>query len=156
MPGQLARAQTNHSYAQRYEALIENKSRQTDAERLRELFKIRWEYSMTEYPEWATYVGYPGQNRRWTDNSLAAIERRNGELQEPMKVIQTIDRAKLDAGNQLNFDLFKKEIEHGIEGIRFKSEYLAINQLGGVQQDVPSTMFDLMPHRSKPYGITRT
>lgn len=142
-----AEDQINVSYAQRYEALIENKSRQTDTERLQELFKIRWEYCMTEYPEWATYVGYPGQNRRWTDNSLAAIERRNRELQLPMNVIRTIDRTELDAGNQLNFDLFKKEIEQGIEGIRFKGEFLAINQLGGVQQDVPQ-MFEIMPHQS--------
>src|ERR1041385_6894449 len=78
-------------------ALIENKSGQSDAERLRELFKIRWEYNMTESPEWATYVGYPGQNQRWTDSSLPAIERRKRELQTPLKVLQTIDRKKLSA-----------------------------------------------------------
>ena len=31
---------------------------------------------MIEYPEFATSVGYPGQNWRWTDNSLSAIARR--------------------------------------------------------------------------------
>ena len=41
-------AQTSGSYTQRYEALIENKSHPSEAERLQELFKIRWEYSMTE------------------------------------------------------------------------------------------------------------
>ena len=50
--------------------------------------------------------------------------------------------------NQLDYDLFKKEIEQSIEGARFKSEYLAISQLGGVQQDVPTTFEVLMPHRS--------
>ncbi len=143
-----AQAQDNSPFDQRYQALIENKAGLRDAERLRELFKIHWDYLMVEYPEWATDVGYPGQNRRWTDNSLAAIERRNRELRRPLNVIQTIDRAKLDPERQLDYDLFRKEIEQDLEGAKFKSEYLAVSQLGGVQQDVP-TMFEvLMPHRS--------
>jgi uncharacterized protein (DUF885 family) len=143
-----ARAQTNLTFAQSYAALIENRSGANDTARLRELFKIRWDYLMMEYPEWATDVGYPGQNRRWTDNSPAAIERRGKELQTPLQVIQSIDRSKLDAGDQLNFDLFKKEISQDIEGLWFKSEYLALNQMGGVQQDVPAMFAVLMPHQS--------
>jgi uncharacterized protein (DUF885 family) len=135
------------SFAQRYGALMANKSHQSDAERLRELFKIRWDYLMTEYPEWATYVGYPGQNRRWTDNSLTAVERRKRELQTPLEVLRTIDRTKLSAGEQLNYDLFKREIEQNIEGTRFKGEYIPVNQLGGVQQDVPE-LFEVMSHKS--------
>ena len=61
---------------------------------------------MTEYPEWATDVGFPGQNQRWTDNSLEAIERRKRELQTPLKVVKTIDRTKLSPGDELNYDLF--------------------------------------------------
>jgi uncharacterized protein (DUF885 family) len=144
-----ANAQTisSQTFDQRYQALIENKSHQTESERLHELFNVKWDYNMHEYPEWATYVGYPGQNDRWTDNSLQAIERRNRELPAPLKVIKSIDRAKLGVADQLSYDLFKKQIERELEGIRFKSEYLAINQLGGVQQDVPQ-MFEIMPHRS--------
>jgi uncharacterized protein (DUF885 family) len=102
---------------------------------------------MTEYPEWATYVGYPGQNRRWTDNSLTAVERRKRELQTPLEVLRTIDRTKLVAGEQLNYDLFRREIEQNIEGTRFKGEYIPVNQLGGVQQDVPE-LFEVMSHKS--------
>jgi uncharacterized protein (DUF885 family) len=135
------------SFDQRYQALIENQGHQTDTERLRELFKIKWDYDMQNFPEFATYVGQPGHNDRWTDNSLEAIARRNRELPTPLKVIQVIDRSKLNAADQLSYDLFKKQIEREIEGLRFKGEYLAINQLGGVQQDVPQ-MFEVMPHRS--------
>src|SRR5436190_20114999 len=35
-----------------------------------------WKYWMTEYPELATQVGYPGQNARWTDYSECAMDRR--------------------------------------------------------------------------------
>src|SRR5437879_8680162 len=51
-----------------------------DAERLHALFQLDWEHAMRENPEFATEVGYPGQNDRWTDSSLEAIERRKREL----------------------------------------------------------------------------
>ena len=105
-----------------------------DAERLHQLFKLEWEYTMHESPEFATEVGYPGQNDRWSDQSLEAIERRKRELHAPMKVIQAIDRAKLNATDQLNYDLFKKNHEDATEGTRFKGEYLQITQLSGIHQ----------------------
>src|SRR5262245_15744026 len=48
--------------------------------RLWKLFDISWQYVMTEFPEWATSVGYPGQNGRWTDMSRQAIARRKREV----------------------------------------------------------------------------
>src|SRR5437899_6370463 len=79
-----------------------------DTQRLQDLFKLDWEHTMRENPEFATEVGYPGQNDRWTDSSLEAIERKKRELRAPLKVIQSLDRAKLSATDQLNYDLFKK------------------------------------------------
>jgi uncharacterized protein (DUF885 family) len=111
-----------------------------DGLRLNELFKLNWDYSMHESPEFATDVGYPGLNDRWTDSSLEAIERRKRELQAPLKVLNSINRAKLGDADQLNYDLFRRSVEEGIEGSRFKSEYLAINQMGGVQQEAAQTL----------------
>jgi uncharacterized protein (DUF885 family) len=116
-----------------------------DAERLHELFKLDWDHTMQESPEFATEVGYPGQNDRWTDQSLAAIERRKAELASRRKVIESINRAKLNAADQLNYDLFKKGVVDGIEGNRFKGEYMPLTQLNGVQQDVPQVI-DIAPH----------
>ena len=118
-----------------------------DRARLNELFKLNWDYSMRESPESATDVGYPGLNDRWTDNSLAAIARRQRELQAPLKVLNSIDRAKLDAADRLNYDLFRKGVEDGIEGARFKGEYLAINQMGGVQQSAAETL-EIAPRKT--------
>src|SRR2546430_10229013 len=36
-------------------------SSQPDSVRLHQLFRQNWEYTMREYPEFATSVGYPGQ-----------------------------------------------------------------------------------------------
>ena len=35
-----------------------------------------WKRWMEDYPEMATAVGYPGQNRRWSDNSPAGVAAR--------------------------------------------------------------------------------
>src|SRR5262249_55342794 len=42
-----------------------------DAARLQKLFRLDWDYTMREDPETATENGYPGQNHRWSDQSLA-------------------------------------------------------------------------------------
>jgi uncharacterized protein (DUF885 family) len=118
-----------------------------DTERLRELFTLHWDYSMRENPELATEVGYPGQNRRWSDLSLDAIERRKRELQSPSKVIQSIKRAKLSPGDQLSYDLFEKNMKQAIEGTRFKSEYFLLTQMNGVQQDA-ARFLEISPHNS--------
>src|SRR5258705_324357 len=111
-----------------------------DSERLHDLFKLDWEHTMVEHPEFATEVGYPGQNDRWTDQSLEAIERRKQELPALMKAIMTIDRSKLSPVDQLNYDLFRKNQEDAIEGSRFMEEFLPINQLSGVQQGVAEVL----------------
>src|SRR5712692_943082 len=111
-----------------------------DSVRLHQLFAQRWEYSMREYPEFATSVGYPGQNARWTDYSLEAIARRTRELNDPLNVLRTIDRAKLGPTDQLNYDLFRRNLTAALEESRFPGELMALTQRDGVQREVPSTI----------------
>ncbi len=122
-----------HDWPARYNALVAQKGQAADSMRLHNLFDLDWEYGNIEYPEGATAVGYPGQNGRWTDQSLDAIARRKKELQLPLAVINSIDRGALSAADQLNYDLFKKNTVDAIEGTRFPGEYLAIGPRGGPQ-----------------------
>lgn len=115
-------------------------SRDADSLRLRRLIALHWDYTMREYPEFATVVGYPGQNARWTDYSADALARRKRALNEPLAVLQSLDRARLSAADQLNYDLFRRNITDALEEGRFPGELMPVTQLGGVQQDVPSTI----------------
>src|SRR5581483_8520930 len=63
----------------------------------------------------------------------------------PMKVIQSIDRAKLSADDQLNYDLFRRNLAQSIEGARFPDEFLAISQLGGVHHEA-ADLLEITPH----------
>ncbi len=67
------------NYSQRFAALAADKSL-TDSVRLHRLFALDWEFTNVEYPGYATYTGYPGQNDRWTDLSVAAINRRLADV----------------------------------------------------------------------------
>lgn len=116
-----------------------------EAERLHQLFKLDWERAMIESPEFATEVGHPGQNHRWSDLSLPAIARRERELQAPLQVIHSINRAQLNDADQLSYDLFRKNAEQAVAGARFPSEYLQITQLNGLPQDI-ARLLAIAPH----------
>ncbi len=122
-----------------------------DAQRLHELFTLDWEHTMRESPEFATMVGYPGQNDRWSDVSLEAIDRRKHELQAPMRVLRSIDWSKLSASDQLNYDLFLRNQQDTIDGARFKGELMPINQMVGVQQEVARVLEFSPRKRVKDY-----
>lgn len=112
----------------------------SEHERLWRLFEIYWDYKMHEYPEWATSVGYPGQNGRWTDQSFTAIERRKRELNAPLQALKSIDRAKLSKEDQLNYDLLNYGLKLSLEESQFPNELLPMNQLQGVQESPANTL----------------
>jgi uncharacterized protein (DUF885 family) len=118
------------------QAIIDSRGRVPDRERLHQLFDLHWRYTMEESPEFATYAGWPGQDHRWTDSSLSAIERRNRELEIPERVLGTIDRAALPEADRLHHDLFRRNVREALDGRRFKAEYMPVSQMQGPQQDV--------------------
>ena len=127
-------------YEKRAQEIIASRGAGPEGERLHRLFDLQWQYTMEEYPEFATYVGWPGQSHRWTDVSLEAIERRNREMEVPARVLATIDRGALGDADQLHYDLFRRGVEESLEGRRFKGEYMPVNQMQGVQQNVAQTI----------------
>ena len=128
------------TFRRQFEELVRNSARASDSARLHRLFELDWEYAMHEYPEWATDLGRTGNEGRWTNNSITAIRRRQQERQWPLSVIRSIDRSGLSEADQLNYDLFRSDLEMDIEGDRFNGDYLAINQPGGVHQSVPRAL----------------
>jgi len=131
----------------------------SDGQRLRQFLATDWDYWMREYPEKATGIGYPGQNARWTDYSPAAIERRNQHLRASLARLRAIDATRLTAEERLNYNLYRKQIETAIEGLRFHNDamplpgvvadnlLMPISQMSGVQQGV-AEVIAIMPARN--------
>lgn len=129
----------------RYQAIVESKGKASEAARLHELFNVDWAYGMARSPEAATFLGYPGSETTWTDYSAAAIAERKQQTARPLRVLSTIDRAQLNPADRINYDLFKRQGEERLEGARFPSELLALNQMSGIQQDA-AQLLETMPN----------
>lgn len=122
------------------------------AKEFREYLDADWKLWMEQYPELATGVGYPGQNRRWTDDSSQGIAARQAHLEESLKKLESFSRDALPAGEQLNYDLYRDLLETAEEGAQFGDDplpfrnvvpgnfYLPLSQMGGVQQGAAETM----------------
>ncbi|HYU52765.1 MAG TPA: DUF885 domain-containing protein, partial [Gemmatimonadaceae bacterium] len=105
----------------------------SDSAKLHQLFDLDWEYTNVVYPEYATYSGYPGQNDRWTDLSVAAINRRRRIVKSELDVVRSINRERLNAADQLSYDIFKRGVDEALEGQRFPSDLLQVTQRDGPQ-----------------------
>ena len=103
------------------------------ARQLHALFDSEWEWTMQEFPTFASSLGDRRYNDRWTDASIAANERRHRHRVDALERLRRIDRARLSAADQLNYDLFRKDLEQAIEGHKFRTYLLPINQRDGVQ-----------------------
>ena len=122
------------------------------AKEFRAYLDADWKRWMELYPEFATSVGYPGQNRRWTDSSPQGIEARRKHLAESLQKLKFFSREALPANEQLNFDLYRELLETAEEGVQYGDDpmpfrnvvpanlWLPLNQMGGIQQGAAETL----------------
>lgn len=117
--------------------------------KLRTFLEKDWKYWVGQYPEFATTAGVPGENGRWTDFSLAAIDQRDKHLETSLAELQAVPRKELSASEQLNYDLYESLLKTAIEGVRFHNDpfplssvvsanmYMPVTQMDGVLQGIP-------------------
>jgi uncharacterized protein (DUF885 family) len=127
-------------YAHKFEQFPATKGKGSESQRLQKLFDLSWDYVMHSSPEFATQVGYPGLNDRWSDSSFEAIDFARATSHKILKALMSIDRSQLKPSEQVNYDLARRRLEREIEGERFHGEYLAITQVSGVHQGVPALL----------------
>ena len=114
--------------------------------RLTALMDLIYDYKMTEYPETATWLGYLGQNNRWTDHSLVAINQRKRDSHTLLNAIKTIAITNLSDASALDYQLLRKDLSYDVAAQAFPDELMPVNQMGGVQQDL-AQIIALMPNR---------
>jgi len=103
------------------------------AKRLHELFDEDWQWGLEQYPESAMLLGDNRYNDRLADYSVDAIERRKAHEREMLARIQKIDRSRLAGQDVISYDLFLLDKKLNVEGQRFPTEYMPIDQMNGVQ-----------------------
>src|ERR1700674_43786 len=100
---------------------------------LNAFFEAEWNYTLEQNPTMASSLGDRRWNDRWPDRSLDAIRKREEHTTDVLARMAKIDRAPLSPADQLNYDLFKKDLETDIEGAKFRAYLMPINQRGGPQ-----------------------
>jgi uncharacterized protein (DUF885 family) len=134
-------------YGHKFEQFPATQGQGSESERLRKLFDLFWDFQMHASPEYATYVGYPGLDDRWSDLSPESIEFGRHLDTVTQAALASIDRSQLNPAEQVNYDLAVHHVEESIEGEKFHGEYLQISQLGGPQQGAVQ-LLSIMPGRN--------
>jgi uncharacterized protein (DUF885 family) len=106
---------------------------QDAAQKLHALFQQEWDYTLRENPVWASTLGDRRWNDRWSDESLAAIERNYAHEKEVLARLAAIDAASLSAADQLNYTLFQKHYQESLLAHDFHLYLIPLNQRGGIQ-----------------------
>ena len=120
-------------------------------QKLSAFFDEQWEYSMKQNPVFASLLGDLRYNNLLPDVSLEAIKKDQTHDLSVLKQLQIIDRTKLSDANQLNYDLYLLNTQESIEGHKFPDYLMPINQMGGIQQQVPDTVGQLPFQNTKHY-----
>ncbi len=108
-------------------------ARNEAAAALHRLFDSEWERGLRESPENAAYQGDRRFDDRWSDMSLAAIERREAADREALAALRRIDRAALSPADQLNYDTFAWLQERTVARQKFREYLQPVGHQGGVQ-----------------------
>jgi len=141
----------------RMQELAGSKTGLTDSQRFNEIVDMTYEYTMLSYPEFATFLGDPRGQDRWTDDSEAVARQREQDDKTLLAALANIDREVLSASERVNYDLLYDSQKRDVEGHQFPGEFMPLNQMGGVQQDIARMMSMTQPKNAADYAnmITR-
>lgn len=97
-----------------------------------------WEWTLENYPTYATFLGDSRFNDRFTDLRPEAIESRQLHTKEVLQSLDGVAADELGPNDRLNHDLFRQQAQLDLAGYAFRTELMPINQMGGPQLNLPS------------------
>lgn len=97
------------------------------------LLDEHWEWTMASYPVLASSLGDRRFNTQWSDNSLNAITQRNSQTRDFLRRAYAIERNALSIEDQLNYELFRRQLQDSVDEHKFKSYLLPFSHRGGIQ-----------------------
>ncbi|MDB6140257.1 MAG: hypothetical protein JWO94_3329, partial [Verrucomicrobiaceae bacterium] len=103
------------------------------AKTLHILLDREWEWNMQQYPTWASSLGDRRWNDRWDDNSLETLTAQHEHQIQVQAELGRIDRQALPEADQLNLDLYKRDLATQIEGWQFHLHLMPVTQRDGIQ-----------------------
>ncbi|MFL6196729.1 MAG: DUF885 domain-containing protein [Thermoanaerobaculia bacterium] len=105
--------------ARRLEAFPATKGQGSESERLKAFFDLFWSARMRAFPDFASYIGYPGVYDLLPDFSAEGLALVHRLSRLDLAALESIDRSRLTPAEQLNYDLARRRFAMEIEGERF-------------------------------------
>jgi uncharacterized protein (DUF885 family) len=97
------------------------------------LLDEHWEWRMATSPVMASRLGDRRYNDQWPDNSLDGIEKRHVERQEFLRRVYAIEKNSLSADDQLNYELFRRQLQENVDEHQFNGHLMPFAHRGGIQ-----------------------
>ena len=109
----------------------DNTSLDSRRAQINQLLKDEWEYELKESPERATVYGDYRYNDRWSDASLAHVQRQKRDLQEWLSKFEAVDTGGFTEQEKLNQSLMVRNLKQRLEGIELKTYEMPLDQFNG-------------------------
>lgn len=110
---------------------VEISSHVDAAQALHQLQEDCWNFTVTDSPELASFVGVPGKHGEWSDLSPEGFARRAEAAKGFYERLQGIDRYALPKDAQLQYDILSWLVSIDVEKFDYPFECLSLNQLDG-------------------------
>src|SRR5213596_556856 len=98
-----------------------------DVGRLHAIFDKSWETRLRENPLFATSVGRHEYDDRLSSVTPEDLARRQAQRKATRDALASIDRSKLPAAEKVNYDIFRRQIDEGIESYDLGDYQMPIN-----------------------------
>jgi len=103
------------------------------SEDFHQLLDEAWEYYLAENPMVASRAGDRRYNTEWRDRSLDAIQRQHLQRRDFLRRVYAIDKTALSEADQLNYELFRRDLQQRVDAHQFNGYLMPFSQRGGVQ-----------------------
>ena len=88
---------------------------------------------MATSPVMASMLGDRRFNDQWGNGSLEGSEKQNHDTQEFLRRVYAIDKNALSADDQLNYELFRRQLQENVDEYEFNAHLMPFSHRGGIQ-----------------------
>ncbi|MBL4635479.1 MAG: DUF885 domain-containing protein [Kofleriaceae bacterium] len=139
-------------------------SKRIESKRLRVFFEQNFAWRLSQSPQMQTRLGHKVDYGKWDDISQEQKARKYEHWKQDLRALQEFTVGKLDAQAQISYRLFEFDHKTKIEGYEWRLHNYPINQMHGMQAEVPaflinyhkiSSVSDAEAYVSRLQGVAR-
>lgn len=114
-----------------------------ESKRFNEFLDKSFDEFLSLHPESMSRFGKKDNYDKLNDYSEAMELKLHAMNQQKLKELKNFDRDDLDVQSKLSYDLFKSDLERGLQDFRWKDYNYAVHQQGGVHTDLPTFLINI-------------